>query len=77
MEGLVRSARTIPRLMLPCPMGPEAEGDWRLRHRLLETLRMRSEPLGRNGRSHATVGLYKERGPHGWVSSIQQAIRNT
>ena len=38
-------------------MGPEAEGDRRLRLRLLETRRVRSEPLGRNGRSCATVGL--------------------
>ena len=74
---LVRSAGTVPRLTLPCPMGPEAEGDRRPRLRLLETRRMRrSELRGRNGKSRVTYRGPKERGPHGWASPIQQAIRN-
>ena len=53
--GLSRPARMAPRLTSPCPMGPEAEGDRRLRHRLLRARRIRSGLRGRSGRSRVTV----------------------
>ena len=54
---LLRPARTAPRLMLPCPMGLVAERGRLLRRCLLGMPPMRKEPLGRSGRSRATVGL--------------------